>query len=65
VSKLFTLSVICILSLAPPRSNGQQNAWIATWATSPQPSAPDPDEPLFNLENQTVRERARVSIGGD
>lgn len=42
----------------------QQNAWIATWAASPQPAAPDPDEPLFNIENQTVRQRVRVSIGG-
>jgi len=43
---------------APP------NAWIATWAASPQSAAHDPREPLLNIEDQTVRERIRVSIGG-
>jgi lysophospholipase L1-like esterase len=44
--------------------DASRNAWIATWAASPQPTAPDPDEPLLNIEDQTVRERMRVSIGG-
>jgi len=39
-------------------------AWIATWAASPQPSAPNPKQPLLNIEDQTVRERVRVSVGG-
>jgi lysophospholipase L1-like esterase len=39
-------------------------AWIATWAASPQPAAPNPKQPLLNIEDQTVRERVRVSIGG-
>ena len=39
-------------------------SWIATWATSPQARSPNPREPLFNISNQTVRERVRVSIGG-
>jgi lysophospholipase L1-like esterase len=43
----------------------QRNNWVATWATSPQYVSPDPDEPLLKIENQTVRERLRVSIGGD
>jgi lysophospholipase L1-like esterase len=43
----------------------QQPAWIATWTASPQGSDPDPDEPLLKLDNQTVRERARVTLGGD
>ncbi len=46
-----------------PRDAGRQK-WIATWAASPQPTAPDADEPLLNIEDQTVRERMRVSIGG-
>jgi lysophospholipase L1-like esterase len=41
-----------------------QNSWIATWAASPQPVAPDPSKPILNIEDQTVRERVRVSIGG-
>jgi len=30
----------------------------------PQSGTPDPHEPLLNIENETVRERVRVSIGG-
>jgi lysophospholipase L1-like esterase len=41
------------------------NAWIATWATSPQSGTPNPHEPLLSIDNQTVRERVRVSIGGN
>jgi peptidyl-prolyl cis-trans isomerase SurA len=32
--------------------------------SSPQPTAPNPNKPLLNIEDQTVRERVRVSIGG-
>lgn len=46
------------LGAAPPE------AWIATWAASPQRADPDPSEPLLILDDQTVRERVRVSIGG-
>jgi lysophospholipase L1-like esterase len=41
------------------------NAWIATWATSPQSGTPNSREALLNIDNQTVRERVRVSIGGN
>jgi len=47
---------------SPP--NTPPSAWIATWAASPQTADPDPHEPLMNIEDQTVRERVRVSIGG-
>ncbi len=40
-------------------------SWVATWAASPQSVTPGPDEPLLKLEDQTVRERVRVSVGGD
>ena len=43
---------------------GSSNSWIATWATSPQSGTPNSHEPLLNIDNQTVRERIRVSIGG-
>jgi lysophospholipase L1-like esterase len=43
----------------------QQPAWIATWTASMEAASPDPDEPLLNLNDQTVRERARVTLGGD
>jgi lysophospholipase L1-like esterase len=42
----------------------QQPGWIATWTASPEAADHDPDEPLTNLDNQTVRERVRVTVGG-
>jgi lysophospholipase L1-like esterase len=50
--------------LAGTPRNVLRHEWIATWAASPEPPDPDPDEPLLNMENRTVRERVRVSIGG-
>jgi lysophospholipase L1-like esterase len=64
MNALRNCALICFLLFAPQLPAGPQNAWIATWAASPQPVAPDPDEPLLNIEDQTVRERVRVSIGG-
>jgi lysophospholipase L1-like esterase len=43
----------------------QQNRWVASWATSPQAGDPSPDDPMVNIANQTVRERVRLSVGGD
>lgn len=61
-------AVACLFLLVPQLAGAQRNAprnpWIATWAASPQPTAPDPQEPLLNIEDQTVRERVRVSVGG-
>jgi lysophospholipase L1-like esterase len=62
-----TLRVCILLSLflfaiGPLRAS--TNTWIATWATGPQSGSPNPREPLINIDNQTVRERVRVSIGG-
>jgi lysophospholipase L1-like esterase len=58
------LAFICFVLFAPHRAVAQGTAWIATWAASPQPVDGDPDEPLLKIEDQTVRERVRVSIGG-
>jgi len=55
---------ICLLLFVPELVAALTNAWIATWATSPQSGTPDPREPLLNIDNQTVRERVRSSIGG-
>src|SRR5215813_15120370 len=55
---------ICLLLFIPKLITASTNAWIATWATSPQSGTPDPREPLLNIDNQTVRERVRASIGG-
>ena len=43
----------------------QQNRWVPSWATSPQAADPSPDDPLLKIANQTVRERVRLSVGGD
>jgi lysophospholipase L1-like esterase len=43
---------------------GSTNTWIASWAASPQSGSPNPREALLNIDNQTVRERVRISIGG-
>jgi len=56
--------VISLLLLATELLGDSKNAWIATWATSPQSGTPNPGEPLLKIDNQTVRERVRVSIGG-
>ena len=64
MNALRNCGLVFFLLLAPHLVAVPQNTWIATWAASPQPGAPDPSEPLLNLENQTVRERVRVSIGG-
>jgi lysophospholipase L1-like esterase len=57
---------LCVgqLILTPTIAVAQPNAWIATWASSPQSTNPNPNPPMLNIENQTVRERVRVSIGG-
>jgi hypothetical protein len=56
--------VIWLLLFVHELLGASTNAWIATWATSPQSGTPNPRERLLSLDNQTVRERVRVSIGG-
>jgi lysophospholipase L1-like esterase len=57
-------SVFLALIGCAPLVGWTQPAWIATWTASPEAADADPDEPLMNLHNQTVRERARVTLGG-
>jgi lysophospholipase L1-like esterase len=54
-----------LLLVAPGLVGASTNTWIATWAASPQAKGPNPREALVNNDNQTVRERVRVSIGGN
>jgi lysophospholipase L1-like esterase len=56
--------VLVCLFLFVPQLAGAQIAWIATWAASPQSAVPHAKQALLNIEDQTVRERVRVSIGG-
>ncbi len=54
---------LCSLFLMSRPATAQQNTWVPSWATSPQ--ATDADDPLAKIANQTVRERVRLSTGGD
>jgi hypothetical protein len=55
---------IWFLLFVPELIAASPDACIATWAASPQSGTPDPREPLLSIDNQTVRERVRGSIGG-
>ena len=54
----------CFFLLLPQWAMAQQRALVATWTTSAMAADPDPAEPLLKIDGQTVRERARISIGG-
>ena len=56
--------LLCFLLVVSELVGASSNAWTTTWATSPQSGTPNSREPLLNIDNQTVRERVRVSIGG-
>jgi len=62
--ELRNLALVCLLLFVPQLAGAPRNTWIATWAASPQSAAPNSKQPLLNIEDQTVRERVRVSIGG-
>lgn len=53
-----------LLLVVPGLVGASTNTSIATWAASPQARGPNPREALVNIDNQTVRERVRVSIAG-
>ena len=56
--------LICSLLLVNPVAAAQLESWVATWAASPEPADTDPNQPILNLQDQTVRERVRISVGG-
>ena len=58
------LALAWLLLCGPQVAGVAPDAWVAAWASSPQASAPDSKEPLLNLDDQTVRERVRLSAGG-
>jgi lysophospholipase L1-like esterase len=57
-------ALICFLLLVPRIAAAHPEKWVATWAASPEPGDADPNQPILNLQNQTVRERVRISVGG-
>jgi lysophospholipase L1-like esterase len=52
------------IGLAVASATPVEKTWVATWATSPTAADPDPEQPLLKIEQQTVRQRVRVSVGG-
>lgn len=56
--------LICCLLLISRLGATEPYAWVVTWTASPEAADPDPNEPMLNLQDQTVRERVRVSVGG-
>jgi lysophospholipase L1-like esterase len=64
MNKLRICALICSLALIPPIAAAQREGWITTWTASPEPAEPDPNQPILNLRDQTVRERVRISVGG-
>jgi lysophospholipase L1-like esterase len=57
-------ALLAFLVLASHTTAAPLHAWIASWATSVQSGAAFPTRSILNLEDQTVRERVRVSLGG-
>lgn len=64
VSVLSKTVVLLFLLIVPHLAMSQRSVWVATWTASPEPADPDPGDALLNLNDQTVRERVRISIGG-
>jgi lysophospholipase L1-like esterase len=57
-------ALVCLFLCVCQQVDASPDAWITTWATSPQSGTPNPRERFLNVDKQTVRERVRVSIGG-
>ncbi|WP_369939989.1 SGNH/GDSL hydrolase family protein [Xanthomonas medicagonis] len=66
-SRQAVLAATLLGALAVPAGAAEQD-WIATWQASPQPlwaaDFPFPTHTPFNLWRQTVRQVARISLGG-
>lgn len=64
-----SIALTIAFAAVPASPAAADNEWIGTWTASPQPVwGPDFFAPLEfprNLWNQTIRQVARVSIGGD
>jgi lysophospholipase L1-like esterase len=64
MNALRTCALVSFILVVPALFGASPNTWTTTWATSPQSGTPNSREPLLNIDNQTVRERMRVSVGG-
>ena len=63
--QLLSIVLVVILVLVLPQfGDASESCWITTWTSSPEWADRDPNEPLLNINGQTVRERVRLSVGG-
>jgi lysophospholipase L1-like esterase len=62
------MAVVAAVILASPPSMAQNGSWIGTWMASPQPiwgaEFAFPTKIPVNLDNQTIRQIVRISLGG-
>jgi lysophospholipase L1-like esterase len=65
MSGLRNSAFVCLLLFVHQLAAAPRSDWVATWAASPQPANAGSAGPLLTIEDQTVRERVRVSVGGD
>jgi lysophospholipase L1-like esterase len=58
---LAALGLIPAAALAAPLKQG--DGWITSWTTAPQPGDDQNNPPLASLENSTMRQMIRISLG--
>ena len=62
------VTLAAVVGISPTSQAADASNWIGSWAASPQPAwGPDFPVPLglpANLWKQTIRQNARLSIGG-
>lgn len=69
-AKRLTLAALALATtlIVNPAMSGERRDWVGTWTASPQPTwGPDfalPVKIAPKLENQTIRQTVRTSIGG-
>jgi lysophospholipase L1-like esterase len=61
---LFLVLALGVSAAVSGAAGASSQARVAAWAASPHAADADPDQPLSNLEQQTVRQRVRLSTGG-
>ncbi|MGA3026886.1 MAG: SGNH/GDSL hydrolase family protein [Bryobacteraceae bacterium] len=64
MSNSLVCALACSVLLIPLIAAAELESWVATWAASPEPPDADPNQPILNLQDQTVRQRVRISVGG-
>ena len=64
VSRRFAYFAVLLVASASSVSAQTVQTWAATWIASPVAPDADPEDPLLAIDGQTVRQRARISIGG-